>query len=159
MEICKQHPGKMWVYNGEYIFPIFSLQNKDQPFHSSQFASLPKVYVQNASLEIAWIDTIYKTNSIAGEKIIPFFTNETEGIDINNYDDLNLIDRQVVRKYLSWLITNGIVLTKGQKEGDSLFDTNDTYYTHDNHDNHDAKDGNEGKAGTDDEHEHEHGHD
>ena len=38
-------------------------------------------------------------------------------------DDLNLIDRQVVRKYLSWLITNGIVLTKGQKEGDSLFDT------------------------------------
>lgn len=98
VEICKQHPGKMWSFNGEYINPIFPLQNIEQPFHSSQMASLPKIYVQNASLEIAWTKTVYETGTIAGNKIKPFFTKDYEGIDINNYEDLYLIDKLIETK-------------------------------------------------------------
>ena len=98
VEICKQHPGKMWSYNGEHIVPLFPLQDIKNPFHSSQMASLPKVYIQNASLEIAWTKTVYENNTIAGNKIKPFFTKDYEGVDINEYEDLLLIDKLIEKQ-------------------------------------------------------------
>ena len=86
VELCSQHPGKMWQLNKKFISPIFKNQDKNNPFHNRQYADLPKVYVQNASLEIAWTHCL-KQNSISGKKIIPFFTNEEEGFDINNKID------------------------------------------------------------------------
>jgi N-acylneuraminate cytidylyltransferase len=48
------------------------------------------VYVQNASLEIAWTRVAFETRSIAGQVIIPFFTEEYEGFDVNRPEDWDL---------------------------------------------------------------------
>jgi CMP-N,N'-diacetyllegionaminic acid synthase len=54
VEKCSQHPGKMWIVRGQRMTPLLPLGPPEQPWHSSQYPSLPEVYVQNASLEMAW---------------------------------------------------------------------------------------------------------
>jgi N-acylneuraminate cytidylyltransferase len=88
IEPVEQHPGKMWVVRGERMTPLMPLNPEDAPpWHSQQKASLPKVYVQNASLEIAWTDMARRTRSIAGSVLVPFFTEGDEGVDINGPQD------------------------------------------------------------------------
>ncbi len=87
VELCKQHPGKMWVVRGKRMTPLLPLSPIEQPWHSSQSPSLPQVYVQNASLEIAWTRVVLETRTIAGNVMMPFFTHEHEGHDVNQpYD-------------------------------------------------------------------------
>ena len=83
IEKCQQHPGKMWVVRGRRMFPVLPLTPPGQPLHSSQYQSLPEVYVQNASLEIAWTRVIFEGRTIAGDVLMPFFTEGYEGFDIN----------------------------------------------------------------------------
>ena len=88
VEPVEQHPGKMWVVRGERMTPLLPLNPEDAPpWHSQQKASLPKVYVQNASLEIAWTQMARETNSIAGTVLYPFLTEGDEGVDINGPQD------------------------------------------------------------------------
>jgi len=88
IEPVEQHPGKMWVVRGERMTPLMPLNPEDAPpWHSQQKASLPRVYVQNASLEIAWTDMARRTRSIAGSVLVPFFTEGDEGVDINGPQD------------------------------------------------------------------------
>src|SRR5207253_8946596 len=56
-------------------------------WHSSPYQALAKVYVQNASLEIAWTKTLLEQRSIAGTLIMPFFTTGFEGLDVNQPRD------------------------------------------------------------------------
>jgi CMP-N,N'-diacetyllegionaminic acid synthase len=87
VEICKQHPYKMWTKNKNFINPLFSKKEFQQPFYNMQFKSLPKIYIQNASLEISKISVLKNYKTITGKKIVPFFTKDYEGFDINqNYD-------------------------------------------------------------------------
>lgn len=81
----------MWKIEGDLIKPIIEGTSNGQPFHSSQYTALPKIYVQNASLEIAHSYVLEKYSNISGRKIIPFFTNESEGIDINSIEDWRII--------------------------------------------------------------------
>jgi CMP-N,N'-diacetyllegionaminic acid synthase len=67
----------------------------EQPWHSSQYQSLPLVYVQNASLEIAWTRIVFEGHTIAGEAVMPFFTDDMEGFDINNRYDWLLAEHLV----------------------------------------------------------------
>lgn len=87
VERCAQHPGKMWVVRGDRMLPLLPLGPEDQPFHSTQYAALPTVYVQNASLEIAWTRVVFEGRTIAGNTLLPFFTEGDEGIDINTHED------------------------------------------------------------------------
>lgn len=87
IEKCKQHPAKMWAVNGKRMLPILPFSNGSIPWHSSQYSALPEIYVQNASLEIAWTRIPLEQNSIAGEKIIPFISEGLEGFDINDPTD------------------------------------------------------------------------
>jgi CMP-N,N'-diacetyllegionaminic acid synthase len=87
VEKCKQHPGKMWVLRGQRMLPLMPFSNTDAPWHSSQYAALPDVYVQEASLEIAWSRVALEQNTIAGEVIIPFINQGLEGFDINEPQD------------------------------------------------------------------------
>ncbi len=57
--------------------------------------SLPRVYVQNASLEIAWVDTVRRTGTIAGERILAFETTGWEGFDINTEQDWWVAERAI----------------------------------------------------------------
>lgn len=88
IEPCTQHPAKMWKLQGEWIVPVMEGKSmKDEYWHSTPYQSLPMVYAQNASLEIAWTRIPLQTNTIAGERILPFMTHGYEGYDINNEKD------------------------------------------------------------------------
>ena len=87
VEKVKQHPGKMWTHypQANLITPL--LPQPEYPWHSSQMAVLPEVWVQNASMEIAWTDTIDRHGNQAGQTVAPFFTKDHEGFDINDEYD------------------------------------------------------------------------
>jgi len=92
IEKCRQHPGKMWVVQGKRMVPLLPLNSSSQPWHSSQYQSLPTVYAQNASLEIAWTRVVSEQGTIAGDVLMPFFTEGYEGFDVNSEYDWNLTE-------------------------------------------------------------------
>lgn len=57
------------------------------PWHSMPYQALPEVYIQNASLEIAWTRTVRELGTIAGTRVYPFFTRGHEGFDVNEARD------------------------------------------------------------------------
>jgi CMP-N,N'-diacetyllegionaminic acid synthase len=93
IEKCTQHPGKMWVVRGERMFPLLPFGPAEQPWHSTPYQALPLVYVQNASLEIAWTRVVFERRTIAGEVVVPFITDGHEGFDINDPQDWMLAER------------------------------------------------------------------
>lgn len=95
VEKCSQHPGKMWVVRGRRMLPLLPIGPADQPWHSSQYPSLPEVHVQNASLEIAWSRVVFDTRTIAGHVVMPFFTRDAEGFDVNSPYDWDLAEHRV----------------------------------------------------------------
>jgi CMP-N-acetylneuraminic acid synthetase len=98
VEKCKQHPGKMWVIRGERMVPLLPLSPAERPWHSLQYVSLPEVYVQNASLEIAWTRVPLEGGTIAGTVIVPFLTKDLEGVDVNDPRDWDWAERLVAER-------------------------------------------------------------
>ena len=98
IEKCKQHPGKMWVIRGKRMLPLLPYTNGTTPWHSCQYAALPEIYAQDASLEMAWSRIALEQNSIAGESIIPFVSQGLEGFDINELEDWWIAERLVAEK-------------------------------------------------------------
>ncbi len=86
VRLCREHPGKMWVLDGELMNPLLE-QPEGVPLHSRQYKSLPAVHVQDSSIEIAWTATVEEQDSISGERVAPFFTEELEGFSIDYPDD------------------------------------------------------------------------
>lgn len=97
IEKCKQHPGKMWVIRGKRMLPLMPFTNGTTPWHSSQYAALPEIFTQDASLEIAWTSIALKQKSIAGEVIIPFVSQGLEGFDINDPEDWLLAEHYLAK--------------------------------------------------------------
>jgi CMP-N-acetylneuraminic acid synthetase len=107
VEKCAQHPGKMWVVRGDRMLPLLpfavpgtdraaglaAVGAPDQPWHSTPYQALPLVYVQNASLEIAWTRVVFERRTIAGDVIVPFLTEGNEGFDINDTYDWIVAER------------------------------------------------------------------
>jgi N-acylneuraminate cytidylyltransferase len=100
VEKCAQHPGKMWVVRGQRMFPLLPFETASpkpgeggQPWHSTPYQALPPVYVQNASLEIAWTRVVSERRTIAGDVMVPFVTDGYEGFDINDPADWDLAVR------------------------------------------------------------------
>jgi N-acylneuraminate cytidylyltransferase len=102
VEKCTQHPGKMWVIRGERMFPLMPFElaapearsgGGGQPWHSTPYQALPLVYVQNASLEVAWSRVVFERRTIAGDVIVPFVTEAHEGFDINDAYDWMVAER------------------------------------------------------------------
>jgi CMP-N-acetylneuraminic acid synthetase len=92
VEKARQHPGKMWVVRGRRMHPLLPLTPENQPWHSSQYQSLPEVYVQNASLEIGRTQVVFEGRTIAGNVLLPFFTQGYEGFDLNQPHDWRLAE-------------------------------------------------------------------
>jgi len=95
VEKCSEHPGKMWVIRGRRLLPLLPFGPAEQPWHSSQYPTLPEVYVQNASLEIAWTRVVFETRTIAGTTLMPFLTEGDEGFDVNRPYDWQLAEAMV----------------------------------------------------------------
>lgn len=106
VELCSQHPGKMWVIRGDRMYPLLPFEREEpdperagapgpggQPWHSTPYQALPRVYVQNASLEIAWTRVVFEQRTIAGTAIAPFVTEGYEGFDINDPVDWIVAER------------------------------------------------------------------
>jgi CMP-N-acetylneuraminic acid synthetase len=103
VEKCGQHPGKMWVVDGDRMTPLLEptadgprlKSNLRSPWHSVPYQALPPVYVQNASLEIAWTRVVFEEHTIAGNVLVPFFTEGYEGFDINDQYDWMVAERLI----------------------------------------------------------------
>jgi CMP-N,N'-diacetyllegionaminic acid synthase len=97
VEKVKEHPGKMWVIRGNRMMPLLPFGPKEQPWHSTPYQGLPEVYSQNASLEMAWTRVVFNGRTIAGNVVMPFFTEGYEGLDVNRPYDWELAERLVTR--------------------------------------------------------------
>jgi N-acylneuraminate cytidylyltransferase len=95
VEPCRQHPGKMWVVRTNRLLPILPYELDGVPWHSNQTQVLPQVYAQNASLEMAYVASVFTTKTISGYSVMPFFTRGYEGFDINTNDDWLLAERLI----------------------------------------------------------------
>jgi N-acylneuraminate cytidylyltransferase len=94
VELCTQHPGKMWVVSGNRMRPLLEQpEPRTPPWHSTPYQALPRVYVQNASLEMAWTRVPLQTHTLAGEVLVPFITEGYEGFDINDPHDWMIAER------------------------------------------------------------------
>lgn len=94
VEKCAQHPAKMWVLHGDRMVPLMKASDPAAPpWHSMPYQALPPIYVQNASLEIAWTRVVNETRTIAGTVLVPFLTEGYEGFDINDPHDWMIAER------------------------------------------------------------------
>ena len=89
IELVKQHPGKMWVLDGDgrTMRPILDQSHLDVAWHAGQFQALPPVYVQNSALEIAWMRVVSETGTREGRVLAPFFTEGYEGLNVDDEED------------------------------------------------------------------------
>jgi CMP-N,N'-diacetyllegionaminic acid synthase len=98
VEPVKQHPGKMWTVDGDLLAPLLPQPEGETPLHSRQSKSLPAVYVQNSSLEIAWSHVLDgPLPTISGARVAPFFTDAAEGFSIDYPGDIEAAERMVER--------------------------------------------------------------
>jgi N-acylneuraminate cytidylyltransferase len=88
VELCKQHPGKMWTIEGDRMRPLLNQDGMEVAWHAQQYQSLPKVYVQNSALEIVWTRVIREMRTREGREITPFLTRGEEGYNIDYEQDL-----------------------------------------------------------------------
>lgn len=97
-KVTHPHPAKMWTEGfGGYLCPVMQGSIHGTPLHSMPTQSLPVVYKQNASLEIARVDAIKATGTISGHRIAPFFTEALEGFDVNTPEEWAEAERLVVQ--------------------------------------------------------------
>jgi CMP-N,N'-diacetyllegionaminic acid synthase len=92
----REHPGKMWRLEGEYMVPLLPQGPGEVPTHSRQMADLPPVFVQDSSLEIAWT-RIVADGEIAGRRVVPFHPEGLEGFSIDYPDDLEFAERHAAQ--------------------------------------------------------------
>ena len=96
------------------MVPLLPLSPPEQPWHSSQYPSLPEVYVQNASLEIAWTRVVLEERTIAGTVLMPFLTKEYEGFDVNSSYDWDLVENLVSKGDVQLPAINKIPYSKSE---------------------------------------------
>jgi N-acylneuraminate cytidylyltransferase len=93
VELVRQHPGKMWILDGELMRPLLDQPARGVPLHSMQYQALPQIHVQNSSLELAWSRVLDGEPSIAGTRVAPFLTEGYEGLTIDYPDDFERAER------------------------------------------------------------------
>jgi N-acylneuraminate cytidylyltransferase len=97
VELVKQHPGKMWqlAADGRTMAPLLDQSHLEVAWHAGQYQALPKVYVQNSALEIAWTRVVHDTGSREGRVLAPFLTRGYEGFNVDDEDDWAQAERLV----------------------------------------------------------------
>jgi len=97
IEIAKQTPYKMWQFSRIIKNEIYPFNNEKSNAYNMQTESLPKLYVQNACIEIAHTNLINRFQNVSGERIIGFLTEGYEGFDINTPEDWILAEALIER--------------------------------------------------------------
>jgi N-acylneuraminate cytidylyltransferase len=94
---CRQHPAKMWVLDGETMYPLLPQPDDGIPPHSRQFQALPDVYVQDSSLEIARTRVLGDRRDIAGQRVLAFVSEGLDGFSIDYPDEFALAEQMIER--------------------------------------------------------------
>ncbi|CEG13784.1 conserved hypothetical protein [groundwater metagenome] len=93
VRLCSEHPHKMWTIGDNGNLKSFvPLDQKLPEAHTLSYQLLPKVYIQNASIDVTKPSNIWEKNSIIGKNILPLIMNEYESIDINTQIDFDLAE-------------------------------------------------------------------
>ena len=95
VQLCHEHPGKMWVMKGDIMRPFLNQSDMNVAWHAMQYQDLPKLYIQNSALEIAWTRVVWEHNSREGKVVRPFFTEGEEGFSIDYELDWFLAEHMV----------------------------------------------------------------
>ena len=97
VELVKQHPGKMWriAEDGRTMAPVLDQSHLEVAWHAGQFPALPKIYVQNSALEIAWTRVVTEDGTREGKTLAPFLTEGYEGFNVDDEDDWARAERLV----------------------------------------------------------------
>jgi CMP-N,N'-diacetyllegionaminic acid synthase len=99
VELVKQHPGKMWLLaeDGRTMKPLLDQDDLEVAWHAGQYQALPRVYVQNSALEIAWSRVVSETGTREGRVVAPFLTERYEGFSIDYDEDWQRAEELVSR--------------------------------------------------------------
>jgi len=97
VEFVKQHPGKMWLVadDGRTMAPLLDQSHLDVAWHAGQYQALPRVYVQNSALEIAWTRVVTELGTREGGVLAPFLTEGLEGFNVDDEEDWERAERLV----------------------------------------------------------------
>ena len=83
----------MWSSTATSTRPLLD-QPEAFPYHSRQLGKPPRVYIQDLSIEMAGA-AVDVHDSIAGEKVAPFLTEEPEGFSIDYPDDWRYAEEMI----------------------------------------------------------------
>jgi CMP-N,N'-diacetyllegionaminic acid synthase len=97
VELVKQHPGKMWVLaeDGRTMSPLLDQSHLEVAWHAGQYQALPRVYVQNSALELAWTRVVTDVGTREGRVLAPFLTQGLEGFNVDEEEDWERAERLV----------------------------------------------------------------
>ena len=99
MEQTDKHPGKMWqVDDNGRATPYLTQPEKGTPTHNLPTQSLPKVWIQNASLEVVRYASLVETQSISGKNVLAIQLPDFEGYDLNTQEDWNYLEFLTLKK-------------------------------------------------------------
>ena len=99
MELTNRHPGKMWKVGSDGRATPFLIQSKNEiPTYNRPTQSLPKVWVQNASLEVVRYSSLIDTQSISGDNVLAISLPGYEGYDINTQEDWDFLEYLISSK-------------------------------------------------------------
>jgi CMP-N,N'-diacetyllegionaminic acid synthase len=95
---CRQHPAKMWRIEGDLMRPVLARPDEGTPWHSLQTQTLPEVWAQDSSLEMAWRHVLEgERPTISGKRVAPFFTESAEGFSIDYPEDFERAEQMLER--------------------------------------------------------------
>jgi N-acylneuraminate cytidylyltransferase len=77
--------------------PLLDQSHLRVPWHAGQYQALPRVYVQNSALEIAWTRVVQEFDSREGKVIAPFLTQGAEGFSIDYETDWYLAGHMIAK--------------------------------------------------------------
>ena len=84
----RQHPGKMWTVHMDRLVPLLNYPTiEGHRSYNLPTQMLPRVYVQNACIEIGHINNVLIRHNVSGHSVMPFFMDSLEALDLNTLED------------------------------------------------------------------------
>ncbi len=72
VRLCAEHPYKMWSIENSRLKSLIPLEQKPKEAHTLSYQVLPKVYIQNASIDVTRTSNVWQKNSVTRTEIVPF---------------------------------------------------------------------------------------
>lgn len=84
---AKQHPYKMWFIDKSGLMKPIIEQNTYKEAYNMPRQKLPEAYWQTGYVDVIYTKTILKKKSMSGSRILPFFLDLDDWVDIDTVED------------------------------------------------------------------------